>query len=223
MKDSLLTTSVFELMLLERVALEDKSAAVKASSLGLSDLSAVKKSLDEEIEQLTTAFSTLRSAHAKFRECLKAVINGVEMVENGTHILLQRWIFSRRSLSPVQLYRLFQQSLTSNFSSRNGDQTILIPLTTSLYVPGKLRDREHVIVEVGTGFYVEKVCDMSGKAMFWLCFCVSPSASLPSYDFIVVANSVLCPQLRYLPVWRDSRESHDRMIGRDRERPRINS
>lgn len=34
---------------------------------------------------------------------------------------------------------------------------ILVPLTTSLYVPGELADTENVIVDVGTGFYVEKV------------------------------------------------------------------
>jgi len=34
---------------------------------------------------------------------------------------------------------------------------ILVPLTTSLYVPGTLADSENVIVDVGTGFYVEKV------------------------------------------------------------------
>jgi prefoldin alpha subunit len=33
----------------------------------------------------------------------------------------------------------------------------LVPLTTSLYVPGTLADPENVIVDVGTGFYVEKV------------------------------------------------------------------
>jgi hypothetical protein len=32
-----------------------------------------------------------------------------------------------------------------------------VPLTSSLYVKGKLADREKVIVDVGTGFYVEKV------------------------------------------------------------------
>ena len=32
-----------------------------------------------------------------------------------------------------------------------------MPLTTSLYVPGTLADKENVIVDVGTGFYVEKV------------------------------------------------------------------
>ncbi|KAI6714009.1 hypothetical protein JHW43_003439 [Diplocarpon mali] len=33
---------------------------------------------------------------------------------------------------------------------------ILVPLTTSLYVPGTLADPNNVIVDVGTGFFVEK-------------------------------------------------------------------
>ena len=37
------------------------------------------------------------------------------------------------------------------------DKTVLVPLTSSLYVPGKLNDTEHVIVDVGTGYYVKKV------------------------------------------------------------------
>lgn len=35
---------------------------------------------------------------------------------------------------------------------------ILVPLTSSMYVPGKLRDTERVVVDVGTGYYVEKKC-----------------------------------------------------------------
>ena len=31
-----------------------------------------------------------------------------------------------------------------------------MPLTGSMYVPGKLKDPEKVIVDVGTGYYVEK-------------------------------------------------------------------
>lgn len=38
----------------------------------------------------------------------------------------------------------------------NKDKTILVPLTNSLYVPGKLSDHENVIVDVGTGYYVKK-------------------------------------------------------------------
>jgi prefoldin alpha subunit len=38
-----------------------------------------------------------------------------------------------------------------------GRDEILVPLTTSLYVKGRLVDREKVLVDVGTGYYVEKV------------------------------------------------------------------
>ena len=37
------------------------------------------------------------------------------------------------------------------------DKTILVPLTSSLYVPGKLQGAENVIIDVGTGYYVQKV------------------------------------------------------------------
>ena len=37
------------------------------------------------------------------------------------------------------------------------DKSILVPLTNSLYLPGKLVNPEHVIVDVGTGYYVKKV------------------------------------------------------------------
>ncbi|KAF8808934.1 Prefoldin alpha subunit [Phlegmacium glaucopus] len=40
--------------------------------------------------------------------------------------------------------------------SENKGKTILVPLTNSLYVPGKLSDPDHVIVDVGTGYYVRK-------------------------------------------------------------------
>ena len=36
-------------------------------------------------------------------------------------------------------------------------KTILVPLSSSLYVPGKLSDPENVIVDIGTGYYVKKV------------------------------------------------------------------
>ncbi|KAF8542123.1 Prefoldin [Trichophaea hybrida] len=38
----------------------------------------------------------------------------------------------------------------------NAGKTLLIPLTTSLFVPGTLSSTENVLVDVGTGYYVEK-------------------------------------------------------------------
>ena len=41
--------------------------------------------------------------------------------------------------------------------SSNKDKTIPVPLTSSLYVPGKLADVKKVVVDIGTGHYVDKV------------------------------------------------------------------
>lgn len=35
-------------------------------------------------------------------------------------------------------------------------KTVLVPLTSSLYVPGTLSDTKNVLVDIGTGYYVEK-------------------------------------------------------------------
>jgi prefoldin alpha subunit len=85
-------------------------------------------------------------------------------------------------LHPQQLQRFAEQlnqevaSLTESFQQINGvrgkfsasgqhvsklsKQTdggdILVPLTESLYVPAKLATAESVLVDVGTGYYVEK-------------------------------------------------------------------
>ncbi|KAF8598743.1 Prefoldin alpha subunit [Ceratobasidium sp. AG-I] len=44
----------------------------------------------------------------------------------------------------------------SEIKPANSSKTLLVPLTNSLYVPGKLSDTENVIIDVGTGYYVSK-------------------------------------------------------------------
>jgi len=48
------------------------------------------------------------------------------------------------------------RSINDGLTAGTERSDILVPLTSSLYVKGKLADREKVIVDVGTGFYVEK-------------------------------------------------------------------
>lgn len=52
----------------------------------------------------------------------------------------------------------FQESGDSmkQLTPGTNDKEILVPLTGSMYVPGKLSDSNKVLVDVGTGFYVEK-------------------------------------------------------------------
>mmetsp|Transcript_15602 Transcript_15602/g.23634 ORF Transcript_15602/g.23634 Transcript_15602/m.23634 type:complete len:163 (-) Transcript_15602:976-1464(-) len=35
-------------------------------------------------------------------------------------------------------------------------KSVMVPLTSSLYVPGRVRDSQKLLVELGTGFYAEK-------------------------------------------------------------------
>ncbi|KAH8920614.1 Prefoldin alpha subunit [Atractiella rhizophila] len=52
----------------------------------------------------------------------------------------------------------FQSCVSSldTLNEGNKDKTVLVPLTSSLYVPGKLSDVEEVLMDVGTGYYVSK-------------------------------------------------------------------
>ncbi|KAK3153982.1 hypothetical protein QOZ80_2BG0184190 [Eleusine coracana subsp. coracana] len=43
-----------------------------------------------------------------------------------------------------------------DLSLRPQGKQILVPLTASLYVPGSLDDAEKVLVDVGTGYFIEK-------------------------------------------------------------------
>ncbi|KAI9881016.1 MAG: subunit of tubulin prefoldin [Pleopsidium flavum] len=101
--------------------------AVDLAALSVQQLSSVKKQLDNELEHLTNSFTELRAAQAKFRECLTSVSEDIASKTAG---------------------KTTRDETTS--------KAILVPLTSSLYVPGALADTDTVIVDVGTGFYVEK-------------------------------------------------------------------
>uniref|UniRef100_A0A7S2RIW7 Prefoldin subunit 5 n=1 Tax=Eucampia antarctica TaxID=49252 RepID=A0A7S2RIW7_9STRA len=49
-----------------------------------------------------------------------------------------------------------KEALTSVVSPAHDGKDIMIPLTESLYAPGKIKDPNRVMVELGTGFYAEK-------------------------------------------------------------------
>lgn len=43
------------------------------------------------------------------------------------------------------------------------DKEILVPLTGSMYVPGIVKQVDSFIIDVGTGYYAEKVCQFFFK------------------------------------------------------------
>ncbi|KAH8337473.1 hypothetical protein KR059_011301 [Drosophila kikkawai] len=38
------------------------------------------------------------------------------------------------------------------------NRQILVPLTSSMYVPGRVKDLNNFVIDIGTGYYIEKVC-----------------------------------------------------------------
>lgn len=131
---------------------------VNVADLDLAQLADVKRQLDQasairisrsfisitycdctqELEHLTSSFAQLKQAQAKFNAC----------AENVTQVAPPN-----ASTFLASLVRAVHHSRYSPCT----DNTILVPLTTSLYVPGNLSDPEHVIVDVGTGYFVQKV------------------------------------------------------------------
>jgi prefoldin alpha subunit len=56
------------------------------------------------------------------------------------------------------------------------DKPILVPLTNSLYVPGKLADAERVLVDVGTGYFVKKAGRITRPDFILRCLQTRPQA-----------------------------------------------
>ncbi|KUL91425.1 hypothetical protein ZTR_01714 [Talaromyces verruculosus] len=100
--------------------------AVDVTTLSVPQLRSLQTRLNSELEQLTNSHAKLRAAQSKFRDCVRTINDGV---------------VGKKTPQP---------------QSAGNNNSILVPLTSSLYVKGKLADREKVIVDVGTGFYVEK-------------------------------------------------------------------
>merc|ERR1712000_245382 len=75
---------------------------------------------------------------------------------NGLDTDLQ---FYQESLQNLKLAQAkFQESGDSLncMVKSNGGKPVLVPLTGSMYVPGALAQPDKVIVDIGTGYYVEK-------------------------------------------------------------------
>ena len=73
-------------------------------------------------------------------------------------------ILSKKYKPYIIRFQESQESIT-RCSADDKDKEILVPLTGSMYVPGKLSEPEKVIVDIGTGYYVEKDLD-SAKEYF---------------------------------------------------------
>ncbi|XP_020633834.1 prefoldin subunit 5 [Pogona vitticeps] len=62
-------------------------------------------------------------------------------------------------LKVVQTKYVEAKDCLSVLNKSNEGKELLVPLSSSMYVPGKLSDVDNVLIDVGTGYYVEKSVD----------------------------------------------------------------
>ncbi|XP_060077223.1 prefoldin subunit 5-like [Ylistrum balloti] len=85
-----------------------------------------------------------------------------------TQQLDQEIEFFSNSLNQLKLAQgkfVESQECLNKVSPDNLSKDILVPLTSSMYVPGQLSDVQNVLVDIGTGYYVEMEVN-KGKEYF---------------------------------------------------------
>lgn len=110
----------------------------------LEQLQQIRKSLAEEVQYVTNQFANLQVARQRYFQSQEA-LNDLNSGNMGSLFILSAY------LAVLVMSCLFI------------DANIMIPLTTSLYIPGKLKNVESVLVDIGTGYFLEKPIDMAKK------------------------------------------------------------
>lgn len=78
---------------------------------------------------------------------------------------LQMYQSSLQSLKVAQTrYQTSRESIEKLTPDCKGKE-ILVPLTGSIYVPGKIADADSVIIDIGTGYYVQKDLESAKEYM----------------------------------------------------------
>ena len=62
---------------------------------------------------------------------------------------------SLASLKSVQSRFLESKESVAKLSKKDVDKDVLVPLTSSMYVPGRLASNEQVLIDIGTGYHVK--------------------------------------------------------------------
>ncbi|CAH6720435.1 prefoldin subunit 5 [[Candida] jaroonii] len=95
----------------------------------------------------------------------------------------------------LQALQTAQNKLKDCINSINGMQStknddILVPMTSSLYLPGQIKDRSKYLVDIGTGYYAEKNAD-EAKISFEKKINKLSQDSTKLKDILVQKNEVL--------------------------------
>uniref|UniRef100_A0A2I3RD21 Prefoldin subunit 5 n=2 Tax=Pan TaxID=9596 RepID=A0A2I3RD21_PANTR len=83
----------------------------------------------------------------------------LEMLKNQLDQEMEFLSTSIAQLKVVQTKYVEAKDCLNMLSKNNEGRELLLPLTSLIYVPEKLHDVEHVLIDVGTGYYVDKIAE----------------------------------------------------------------
>lgn len=144
-------------------------AVVDVMQLPVADLQKLRQSLTEDVQTITQNYGNLKVAsHTQHKGQGSGATAQTRGASRNRTLLRSRAhsppdCFCCRSLPPlVRLLQLahskYGQALEAltDLTPENQDKRIMVPLTSSMYIPGTLSNIQSVLVDVGTGYFVSK-------------------------------------------------------------------
>uniref|UniRef100_A0A6N2M0H6 Prefoldin subunit 5 n=1 Tax=Salix viminalis TaxID=40686 RepID=A0A6N2M0H6_SALVM len=131
--------------------------ASEMEKMSVEQLKALKEQIDLEVNLLQDSLNNIKTATGRL-ETTATSLHDLSLRPQGKpfiSFLLEASI----SLDLCLFYRSKIESLRFvfvGFISNILGKKMLVPLTASLYVPGTLDDADKVLVDIGTGYFVEK-------------------------------------------------------------------
>lgn len=131
------------------VSMADSEGGINLAQLSLEQLTQLKQGLESEVEALSSSYMQLRVAFQRYSTS-KDTIKTFSQQEPGACAV------TVRSHGPTHLAALTSPPLARPANAARAGQEMLVPLTNSLYVQGTVDNVQSLIVDVGTGYYIEK-------------------------------------------------------------------
>lgn len=110
----------------------NEAQTIPLDSMSLEELNQVEQQEQGRLQMLSNRYGQLRQAAARLAQSSKAV---------------------------SQLSQAAKEQQNDGESGNNNPHEIMVPLTESVYVPGKIVNADSLLVELGTGYYAEQSSD----------------------------------------------------------------
>lgn len=141
----------------------EQEGAIPVASLGVNELNRLREQLQGDVEHLLESHSLLGRAVARSEAAGKAVATlAASKPGMSLHTPLPQHACMRdRETASAAT----QHCVLPPLRRTHADQPLMLPLTGSLYVKGKVASSEQLLVNIGTDYFVEVCLPVRGMAV----------------------------------------------------------